>query len=228
MTGRAARSTRGRPAGPGARRHALRTGLAARPGGRPAGVRGRHRDRAGRDRRRPALPAAGRILLPGQCSRRKRDVTHHRRRAGPQRDGRLAAHRRHRRPARDHGRQSPDRDDRRRRREPGAGRQGGARRRSPAPDPQAIDDYRATAPRPPCAAPASTAFLATLILVVGVGLLLWVWRRLDALAGSAACTRTSTTVGIQSFEVMRADRIWSALRSRAGRHSGRCSCSPRC
>jgi small-conductance mechanosensitive channel len=77
---------------------------------------------------------------------------------------------------------------------------------------QAIDDYRAN--RSPAALRRAgvKSLSATLFLIVGVGLLLWVWRRLDAWLAARLHAHVHD-VGIQAFEVMRADRIRSALRS---------------
>jgi small-conductance mechanosensitive channel len=54
--------------------------------------------------------------------------------------------------------------------------------------------------------------LATLLLIVSLVLLAWVWRRVDALLVSRLEARIQS-VGIQSFEVMRAERIRAALAS---------------
>ena len=53
---------------------------------------------------------------------------------------------------------------------------------------------------------------ATAVLVVTAFALFWFYRWFDRLLTSRLATRIQT-VGIQSFEVMRAERIWSALRN---------------
>ncbi|HVG53383.1 MAG TPA: hypothetical protein VM846_03110, partial [Vicinamibacterales bacterium] len=53
---------------------------------------------------------------------------------------------------------------------------------------------------------------ATAVLVATALALFWFWRWFDRLLTSRLATRIQT-VGIQSFEVMRAERIWSALRN---------------
>ena len=53
---------------------------------------------------------------------------------------------------------------------------------------------------------------ATAVLVVAALALFWFWRWFDRLLTSRLAARIQT-VGIQSFEVMRAERIWSALRN---------------
>ena len=59
---------------------------------------------------------------------------------------------------------------------------------------------------------AINALGATAALIVGIVVVFWLWRRLDLLLTDRLKTRIHT-VGIQSFEVMRAERIWSALRN---------------
>ena len=75
---------------------------------------------------------------------------------------------------------------------------------------QAVTAYRAA--RTPAALRAATvAFVtATVILVVVVIGLVWFWRRVDRLLRGDLEARIRS-VEIQSFEVMRAERIWSAL-----------------
>jgi small-conductance mechanosensitive channel len=77
---------------------------------------------------------------------------------------------------------------------------------------QAIVDYRAARSPVALRRAAVNTLVATLVVAVGVGLLLWFWRRLDALLMGRLQARIHT-VGIQSFEVMRADRIRAALSS---------------
>ena len=57
-----------------------------------------------------------------------------------------------------------------------------------------------------------TTLVATLVLALGIGLIVWLWRRLDVLM-IARMERHVQTVGIQSFEVVRADQIRAALRN---------------
>jgi small-conductance mechanosensitive channel len=77
---------------------------------------------------------------------------------------------------------------------------------------QAIADYRAARSPAALRRAAVNTLIATVLLALAVGLVLWLWRRLDALVRRRLQARIHT-VGIQSFEVMRADRIWAALRS---------------
>ena len=75
---------------------------------------------------------------------------------------------------------------------------------------QAIGDYRAARSGAALRRAGVNTFVGTLLLVAGVAALVWLWRRLDGLATRRLQTHIHS-VGIQSFEVMRADRIWSAL-----------------
>jgi small-conductance mechanosensitive channel len=77
---------------------------------------------------------------------------------------------------------------------------------------QAIVGYRDARSSSAIRANALKALGATAGLVVAVALLFWLFGRLDRLLTSHLRARIQT-VGIQSFEVMRAERIWSALRS---------------
>jgi small-conductance mechanosensitive channel len=77
---------------------------------------------------------------------------------------------------------------------------------------QAIADYRAARSAGALRRAALDTLLGTIVLAVGVALLLWFWRRLDALF-TRRLQASIHTVGIQSFEVMRADRIRAAVRS---------------
>ena len=77
---------------------------------------------------------------------------------------------------------------------------------------EAISTYRAA--RSPAAlrrALVNTA-IATLLLVVLAAGVLWFWRWVDAFLTRRLQARIQT-VGIQSFEVVRADRIWAAVRN---------------
>jgi small-conductance mechanosensitive channel len=77
---------------------------------------------------------------------------------------------------------------------------------------QAIADYRAARSSGALRRAAGTTLVATVVFTAGIAALLWIWRRLDALVKRRFEQRIQT-VGIQSFEVMRADQIWAALRS---------------
>jgi small-conductance mechanosensitive channel len=77
---------------------------------------------------------------------------------------------------------------------------------------EAIVGYRAARSPAALRASALNALGATVVLIVAAVALLWFWRWFDRLLTSRLASRIHT-VGIQSFEVMRAERIWSALRS---------------
>src|SRR4051812_26873730 len=77
---------------------------------------------------------------------------------------------------------------------------------------QAIVGYRAARSRDARIRAAITTLVATLVLGLGIGLILWLWRRLDALM-IRRMEQHVHTVGIQSFEVVRADQIRAALRN---------------
>ena len=77
---------------------------------------------------------------------------------------------------------------------------------------QAIVDYRAARTRDARVRNGITTLVATLVLALGIGLIVWLWRRLDVLM-IARMERHVQTVGIQSFEVVRADQIRAALRN---------------
>ena len=77
---------------------------------------------------------------------------------------------------------------------------------------QAITEYRAARSPAALRTSAFNALGGTVAMMVAVVALFWFWRRLDYLLTRRLKTRIQT-VGIQSFEVMRAERIWSALRS---------------
>ena len=77
---------------------------------------------------------------------------------------------------------------------------------------QAIVDYRAARTRDARVGNGITSLVATLVLALGIGLIVWLWRRLDVLM-IARMERHVQTVGIQSFEVVRADQIRAALRN---------------
>jgi small-conductance mechanosensitive channel len=77
---------------------------------------------------------------------------------------------------------------------------------------RAIIDYRAARSPEALRRAAIRTVSASVLLIVSIGLVLWIWRRLDALLKRRLEAHVRT-VGIQSFEVMRADRIRAALRS---------------
>ncbi len=77
---------------------------------------------------------------------------------------------------------------------------------------QAIVEYRPARSPAAIRAAALNTLGASLALLAAVVVLLWVWRRLDALLTRRLQARIHT-VGIQSFEVMRADKIWAAVRN---------------
>ena len=77
---------------------------------------------------------------------------------------------------------------------------------------QAIVDYREARSASALRTNALNALGATAALVVAVVAVFWSWRRFDLLLNRRLRARIQS-VGIQSFEVMRAERIWSALRS---------------
>jgi len=76
----------------------------------------------------------------------------------------------------------------------------------------AIVDYRAARSPAALRANALNALGATVALIAAAFALFWFWRWMDRWLTSRLATRIQT-VGIQSFEVMRAERIWSALRN---------------
>jgi small-conductance mechanosensitive channel len=77
---------------------------------------------------------------------------------------------------------------------------------------QAILDYRTARSASALKTNALNALGATAVLAVAVMTLLWFWRWIDRQLTSRLRARIQS-VGIQSFEVVRAERIWSALRS---------------
>ncbi len=77
---------------------------------------------------------------------------------------------------------------------------------------RAILDYRAARTPAALRRAAITTITASVALAVGAGLVLWLWRRFDARLRHRIEAHVHT-VGIQSFEVMRADQLRSALRS---------------
>jgi len=76
---------------------------------------------------------------------------------------------------------------------------------------QAVSDYRAARTPQALWRAGVMSAAATLVMLVAVILLVWFWRRMDRWM-SARVGQRIATVGIQSFEVMRAERIRGALR----------------
>ena len=77
---------------------------------------------------------------------------------------------------------------------------------------QAITDYRAARSAPALRRSAVNSVIATAMLALAIGVLLWFWRWIDRRLMRRLQARIHA-VEIQSFEVMRADRIWAGLRS---------------
>ena len=77
---------------------------------------------------------------------------------------------------------------------------------------QAILEYRAARTPAALRGAAVRTLIATLLLALGVALAWWFWNRLNAFLARRVDARVHS-VGIQSFEVMRADRIRAGLRT---------------
>ena len=77
---------------------------------------------------------------------------------------------------------------------------------------QAVADYRMARSRPALWRAGRATLGATAVLAAAMFALAWFWRRLDGLLRRRVEARIQS-VGIQSFEVMRADRIRAALES---------------
>ena len=77
---------------------------------------------------------------------------------------------------------------------------------------QAISQYREARSAQAVRAAAARTGIATIVLAIGIIVLLWLWRRVDGLLTRRLHARIHS-VGIQSFEVMRAEQIWTAVRS---------------
>jgi len=76
----------------------------------------------------------------------------------------------------------------------------------------AIGEYRAARTPQALRRAAINTIAATAALAVAIGLLVWFWRALDSLLRRRLQARIHS-VGIQSFEVMRAEHIWAAVRN---------------
>ncbi|MCC7487329.1 MAG: mechanosensitive ion channel [Burkholderiales bacterium] len=77
---------------------------------------------------------------------------------------------------------------------------------------KAIEEYRAARTPEALAAGATRAGAATLVFALAVALIFWIWRRLNATL-EARFRRRIHSVGIQSFQIVRAERIWGTLQS---------------
>jgi small-conductance mechanosensitive channel len=77
---------------------------------------------------------------------------------------------------------------------------------------QAITDYRAARSPAALQRAAVSALTATLLLAVALVILRWFWRAVDRLLKRRLQARIHT-LEFQSFEVMRAERIWQALQN---------------
>jgi small-conductance mechanosensitive channel len=80
---------------------------------------------------------------------------------------------------------------------------------------EAIAGYRAARTARALRQSAVRTIVATVLLLVAMGVLVWVGRRLDALLERRLQAHVHT-VGIQSFELMRGERIWAAIRGIVG------------
>jgi small-conductance mechanosensitive channel len=76
---------------------------------------------------------------------------------------------------------------------------------------QALLEYREARTQAALRRSAVATLLATIVFALFAGLIVWLWRRLNTLLTRRLQARIQS-VGIQSFEVMRADRIWAAVR----------------
>jgi small-conductance mechanosensitive channel len=77
---------------------------------------------------------------------------------------------------------------------------------------QAITDYRAARSPAALQRAAVSALTATLLLAVALVILRWFWRAVDRILKRRLQARIHT-LEFQSFEVMRAERIWQALQN---------------
>jgi len=76
----------------------------------------------------------------------------------------------------------------------------------------AILEYRAARTPQALRRAAIRSLAATAVFALVVGTLIWFWRKVDAVLHRRLQARIHS-VGIQSFELMRADRIWAGLRN---------------
>jgi small-conductance mechanosensitive channel len=77
---------------------------------------------------------------------------------------------------------------------------------------EAISAYRAARTPAALRRAAITTIVASAVFAIAISLVVWLWRRFDAIL-RRRIEASVHTVGIQSFEVMRADQIRSALSS---------------
>ena len=77
---------------------------------------------------------------------------------------------------------------------------------------EAIREYRSARTSQALQRAATRSVAATAVFAIVVGLLLWLWRAVDRIMQRRLQARIHS-VGIQSFEVMRADRIWAGIRN---------------
>jgi small-conductance mechanosensitive channel len=76
----------------------------------------------------------------------------------------------------------------------------------------AMAEYRAARTSPALRRAAINTIAATAVLAVAIALLVWFWRAIDGLLRRRLQARIHS-VGIQSFEVMRGEHIWAAVRN---------------
>ena len=76
---------------------------------------------------------------------------------------------------------------------------------------QAVTEYRAARSAPALRSGALRALAATAALATALLLALWFWRWQDRFIARRLQSRI-TSVGVQSFEIVRAERVWQALR----------------
>jgi len=75
---------------------------------------------------------------------------------------------------------------------------------------KAIESYRAARTREALASAALHAAAATVVLAAVLALIVWLWRHMLA-ALDRRYRRRIQSVGIQSFQIMRAERIWESV-----------------
>ena len=75
---------------------------------------------------------------------------------------------------------------------------------------RAVTEYRQARSAPAFRRAAINALVATVLLLLSIGALIWGWRWLDGFVTRRLRSRIHS-VEIQSFEVMRAEQIWSSL-----------------
>ena len=80
---------------------------------------------------------------------------------------------------------------------------------------EAIDAYRIARTRDALTASTLKSLGAVAVFALAVALVIWLWRRLHAALEQRYRDRVRS-VGIQSFQIVRAERIWGALRAALG------------